>query len=1488
MHFSASAQNCTVNANGDQTICPNQPFLLQGSYSGSTSVLPVWTQIGGPAITLSGTTASGGSATATVTGYSPGGVYKFRLSSKCVDGTPIKDDVTYTVSTLTVANAGTAMVTCPGTVALAANAPNAGAGEIGTWSVVSGNIVPPSTATGNITLGTSDNTVGTSVLRWTITSSGGTCSTTSTVSITNLGGVTPVTATSPLNVSCYTVTGSVQLNGSYGGSPTETRQRGTWSLISGPNTPVFANVNVNNTTISNLIQGTYVVRWTVAGQCVNGSADVTINVAAASQNVTNVGNTNIVYCDGRTSTVLTGVNPLYSGETVQWVQASGPTTATFSSTTSPTTAIGGLNGSGTYKFTYTITNPFSCTSSGTYQIDYTIPPAINISIASPQVLSCGVSSLSIPYTVSGGNGTQWELVSAPAGATIDTAAATGGFNHFNNATSSTQVIVGMNLIGTYVIRFKRYSNNASGGCSDAFADITIIVSKAPYTALAGTPQFLACGVTSTALAGNLPLAGQSGTGSWSQVSGPNTAIFADKTLNTSGISNLISGVYTFRWTVTGGELQCGDTQSDVNVIEAVLPTVVNAGTNINTCFGTVVKLGANTPQADETGTWSFISASPSAAAPTFANIHDPSTTTTGYLANEAYTLRWTISNSCGSITSDVIVNTSSTNGPKQATASTDQCLSSGSTSFTLAGNSPSVGETGTWTLLTGAPNTPTFTASQFNTPVTGAINGTYTFEWKLDRGGCTTTRDTVVITISPTTTVASITGGAIQNVCGLSPITLIGNAPAATETGTWTQTAGPGGAVITSPNSTSTTVTGVIAGLYTFTWTISNKACSSSSASVTYTFDDTPTTAVAGSNQTLCDATSTTLAGNAITTGTGLWSIVSGPNSPTFSSVSSPTSTISGLTLGTYTLKWTSSNGAYCTPSTSTMTITVNQSANAGTTQLLCNQTTTVLIGNEGSTGTWIQTAGPNSATVSTNSNNTAIATGLIAGTYTFQYTMLTNNCGSATASVNVTVSPPPSIANAGTDQQICTLGNPPASVFATLAATAPGAGSSGVWSILSKPTGSSPSFSSTTLNNANLNNLSAGTYLLQWTVTSVNCTGTTSSNDIVRIDVYDPPTTALAMAAQPVACTGHIDLTGTTPLVGVGTWTEVSGPTVATIDAPNSPTTHISGVVAANATAYVFRWTITNGSCASSHQDVSVTVTDVTPTTASIGTPVQSLCTGSAGGVTSVALTGNTPTIGTGTWTVASQPLGSGAVTFTGTDLHTPTATAGNLVAGTYVLNWTIANLATACNTVAIDTLKVYYPPSTAVSGSSNSFCLFAPVTLAATAPTTGAGIWSVVSVPAGAGTPVFTTPSSATSTVSGLVLGAYTFRWTTSNGPCTTSTSDVVITITDCQIAMSKEAATPVPQPDGSFNVTFKFHIMNTGGITVTNIQAQDDLTTTFPSPKIFSIVSINNTTATGLTVNSGFNGNSDTNLLTAASSSLTAGTEDIVTVVVNVKLH
>src|SRR5207245_1261180 len=143
---------------------------------------------------------------------------------------------------------------------------------------------------------------------------------------------------------------------------------------------------------------------------------------------------------------------------------------------------------------------------------------------------------------------------------------------------------------------------------------------------------------------------------------------------------------------------------------------------------------------------------------------------------------------------------------------------------------------------------------------------------------------------------------------------LAGNTPSA-GSGAWTVIAGS--ATVTTPSSPTSGVTGLTVGANTFVWTVTSGSCPTSSDTVTITRDQSPTTANAGSDQTVC-ATTATLAGNTPTVGSGAWTVIAG--SATVTTPSDPTSGVTGLTVGTNTFVWTISN-ASCPPSRDTVTI---------------------------------------------------------------------------------------------------------------------------------------------------------------------------------------------------------------------------------------------------------------------------------------------------------------------------------------------------------------------------------------------------------------------------------------------------------------------------------------------------------------------------------------------------------------------------------------
>ena len=116
--------------------------------------------------------------------------------------------------------------------------------------------------------------------------------------------------------------------------------------------------------------------------------------------------------------------------------------------------------------------------------------------------------------------------------------------------------------------------------------------------------------------------------------------------------------------------------------------------------------------------------------------------------------------------------------------------------------------------------------------------------------------------------------------------------------------------------------------------------------------DQLPTSAIAGSSQTLC-ATTVNLSGNVAGVGTGLWTLVSG--SGTITSPNQPNSAVVGLSIGNNILQWTISNGA-CVPSSSTVSLvgnvspTVVASSNAS---VICAGSTATLTASGATTYSW-------------------------------------------------------------------------------------------------------------------------------------------------------------------------------------------------------------------------------------------------------------------------------------------------------------------------------------------------------------------------------------------------------------------------------------------------------------------------------------------------------------------------------------------------------
>ena len=161
-------------------------------------------------------------------------------------------------------------------------------------------------------------------------------------------------------------------------------------------------------------------------------------------------------------------------------------------------------------------------------------------------------------------------------------------------------------------------------------------------------------------------------------------------------------------------------------------TQASAGLDQSNICSVTVNLVGNVPNQG-TVSWSLISG----VGGSFGSSNVNSTTFSGIRGN-SYSLRYSISNVCGSSADTVAVSLAPTATP--ANAGPDQLSLTGTTA-NLAANAPAAGETGTWTIISGSGAS----LNNANSPTTTLTKGTdsaYTLVWTIT-GSCGTSRDTV-------------------------------------------------------------------------------------------------------------------------------------------------------------------------------------------------------------------------------------------------------------------------------------------------------------------------------------------------------------------------------------------------------------------------------------------------------------------------------------------------------------------------------------------------------------------------------------------------------------------------------------------------------------------------------------------------------------------------------------------------------------------------
>ncbi|HRH37354.1 MAG TPA: hypothetical protein PK760_03355, partial [Flavobacteriales bacterium] len=676
---------------------------------------------------------------------------------------------------------------------------------------------------------------------------------------------------------------------------------------------------------------------------------------------------------------------------------------------------------------------------------------------------------------------------------------------------------------------------------------------------------------------------------------------------------------------------------------------------------------------------------------------------------------------------------------------------------------------GTWTMVSpqggiviNNPNSPT-------TQISNLVVGTHIFQWTVSNGPCINgiTTDQMIVRVYDDTN-PDANAGVDQSLCTTNgTTTMAGSAIISPAVGTWTLVSGQG--TITDPNNPATTVTGLLVGQNIFQWSVNNSPCNgiTTDQMSIFVYDPNNPVANAGPDQSFCTpVTTTTLQGSAVTfPAQGTWSQNGGPVA-VIADIHDPFTTVSGIGVGVSQFVWTVNNGSCPNGVTSdVMTITLAngnaQAADAGPNQNVCGTSTPLTMGANAATGvavgSWSTVQG--TANYANVNDPSTVVTGHSIGVNILRWSIDNGACGVTTDIVSIFVYDPNNpVADAGADQQICTPTS--STVLTGSALTIPAVGT---WTLIS----GSGTIASPNTPTTSISDLIVGTSVFQWQVNNGVCPNGITTDQVI-VNVYDNDAAAANAGTDIDVCTptSSVSMAANSAVSpAIGTWTLVGGAggTVADIHNPN---TSISGLPVGT---HTYAWTIVNGLCATTSDNVTIRVFNALNPVAGAGND-QQLCWPAS--TTSLQGT-NIISPAVGTWTLVS---GSGNIA----NANAPNSFITGLSIGENVFEWTVNNGPCASG-ITTDRVSIFVFDDAqldADAGPDQEICTpLDNVVMAANAPTFPAdGFWFQLQ---GLGT--ITDPTSPTTSITGLPVGIHIFQWQINNGPCGSTSDEVTIRVYD-----------------------------------------------------------------------------------------------------------
>lgn len=652
--------------------------------------------------------------------------------------------------------------------------------------------------------------------------------------------------------------------------------------------------------------------------------------------------------------------------------------------------------------------------------------------------------------------------------------------------------------------------------------LNLYVYGTPSTATVGADQEL-CANTSATITGNTPTTGKGG---WSLVSGPTTPVF-DTTLSTTTITGLQTGTYTFRWSIRSGN--CAPSTADVKVVvdAALAGNTITAPGTVTFCGGADAGVITGSTPTGGNGAYAYQWQSSSdgvtftdISGSTAASYDPPNATVTTYYR------RAVTSGPCTTrLYSNVVVITMQPVLGGNTITAPATILYCGSGDPGVIGGSAPTGGSGTysyqWQTSTDNINwttLPGIATATYDPPSTGVT--TY-YRRLVSSGACTVPNasNAVKITVTATLTAGAIDGSGIY--CGSSgTVGLTETAVATGGSGTYsyqwqssTTSASAGFSDIAGATSNTYTVPSLTQTTY-YRRVVQGVPCPDATSNVvTITVNPPLAGGTVGNNQAFCVAgdpntfteTAPATGGNgtyayqwqrSTTSATAGFADIPGATGPTYDEPS--------IAQTTYYRRTVSSNG--CADVTSNViTVTINDGIDNNTIsadQQICSGVTpATILGSvpTGSIGTytylWQQKVSGGFTTAPGTNNGRDYSPGTLTQTTLFRRIVTSGPCtGDVSNTVQVSVTPPATTANAGPDQGPLTVN------YASLNGNAPTNGT-GTWGQVSGP--NTANIVNSAGNATGVTGLVPGTYVFRWTISNAPCT---LSTDDVTITVNAPP----------------------------------------------------------------------------------------------------------------------------------------------------------------------------------------------------------------------------------------------------------------------------------------------------------------------------------------------------------------------------------------------